>query len=328
VREIRRRRFPIIGDGRGMWSFVHIDDVANATAAAIERGEPGIYDVVDDEPAPVAVWLPELAAAIGAKPPRRVPVWLGRLVAGGLAVVVMTEIRGSSNVKAKRELDRQPRFASWREASGRDWAKPNHEGRPARWNWSANCGDTGLASPFTSHLSSSAVGTASRSAPACRPCDGRASMSVDESVAIVLAAFRAVEQRDEQRLLELYHPEVEFHWPPSLPFGGSSRGRRRDRSGPSWSEVWDPLQPGEVERGMDPQVVAATEREVVVRWRQRGVSPSGERFVGEVLGLYEVRDGKFARAQMFYFDSVAVQRFLDTAAADADPPSTSPSAGR
>jgi nucleoside-diphosphate-sugar epimerase len=115
VREIRRRRFPIIGDGRGMWSFVHIDDVANATAAAIERGEPGIYNVVDDEPAPVAVWLPELAAAIGAKPPRRVPVWLGRLVAGGLAVVVMTEIRGSSNVKAKRELDWQPRFASWRE---------------------------------------------------------------------------------------------------------------------------------------------------------------------------------------------------------------------
>jgi nucleoside-diphosphate-sugar epimerase len=114
VREIRRRRFPIVGDGTAVWSFVHVDDVARATIAAIERGKHGIYNIVDDEPAPVAVWLPELAEAIGAKPPRRVPVWLGRLFAGELAVLVMTEIRGSSNAKAKRELDWQPRYATWR----------------------------------------------------------------------------------------------------------------------------------------------------------------------------------------------------------------------
>jgi ketosteroid isomerase-like protein len=140
-------------------------------------------------------------------------------------------------------------------------------------------------------------------------------MTVDESVAIVLDAFRAVERRDEQRLRELYHPEVEFHWPDSLPFGGSSRGPVAGPRGPTWSEVWDPLQPTEAERRMDPRVVAATDREVVVLWRQRASSPSGERFDGEVLGLYEVRDGKFARAQMFYFDTAAVQRFLATTGA-------------
>jgi ketosteroid isomerase-like protein len=138
-------------------------------------------------------------------------------------------------------------------------------------------------------------------------------MSVDETVAIVLEAFRAVEERDDQRLYQLYHPEVEFHWPPSLPFGGSSRGLARESPGPAWSELWDPLQPTDAERRMDPRVVAATEREVVVLWRQRGVSPDGDRFDGEVLGLYEVRDGKFARAQMFYFDAVAVQSFLASA---------------
>jgi ketosteroid isomerase-like protein len=100
-------------------------------------------------------------------------------------------------------------------------------------------------------------------------------MSASESVAIVLAAFTAVEQRDEQRLFELYHPEVEFHWPPSLPFGGSARGGVRDRAGPSWSEVWAPLQPTETERRMDPRVVAATENEVVVQWHQRAISPAG-----------------------------------------------------
>jgi nucleoside-diphosphate-sugar epimerase len=115
VREIRRRRFPIVGDGGAVWSFVHVDDVARATIAAIDRGKPGVYNIVDDEPAPVAIWLPELAATIGAKPPRRVPVWLGRLVAGELAVAVMTEIRGSSNAKAKRELHWQPGYASWRD---------------------------------------------------------------------------------------------------------------------------------------------------------------------------------------------------------------------
>jgi ketosteroid isomerase-like protein len=122
-----------------------------------------------------------------------------------------------------------------------------------------------------------------------------ARMSESDSVAIVMEAFRAVEQRDEERLLELYHPAVEFH---------------PDRRRPSWSDVWDPLQPTEAQRRMDPRVVAATEQEVVVLWRQRGVRADGERFEGEVLGLYEVRDGKFARAQMFYFDTVAAQRFL------------------
>jgi ketosteroid isomerase-like protein len=126
-------------------------------------------------------------------------------------------------------------------------------------------------------------------------------VSAVESVEIVLAAFHAVEERDEEGLAELSHPEVEFHWPPSLPFG---RGR------PTWSEVWEPLQPTEADRRMDPRVVAASEREAVVLWRQRGVSPSGERFDGEVLGLYEVSDAKLVRAQMFYFDAVAVQRFL------------------
>jgi ketosteroid isomerase-like protein len=142
-------------------------------------------------------------------------------------------------------------------------------------------------------------------------------MSAYESVAIVLEAFRAVERRDERRLSELYHPEVEFHWTPSLPFGGSTRRGAKDRPGPSWSEVWEPLQPTKRERRMDPHVVAATEKEVVVHWHQRAISPSGERFDGEAIGLYEVRDGKFARAQMFYFDAIAVQCFL--AAAKAEP---------
>ncbi len=139
-------------------------------------------------------------------------------------------------------------------------------------------------------------------------------MSVTESVAIVLEAFQAVEQCNEERLLELYRPEVEFHWTPSLPYGGSSQ-RVMPRQGPSWSDIWNPLQPTQAERRMDPRVIAATDREVVVLLRQRGVSTSGERFEDEVLGLYEIRDGKFARAQMFYFDAVAVQRFLTSAKA-------------
>ena len=111
----RRRRFPIVGDGGGIWSFVHLDDAAAATALALEQGAAGIYNVVDDEPAPVREWLPALAAAIGAKPPRRVPRWLARLLAGEAGVVLMTEIRGASNAKAKRELGWTPHYASWRE---------------------------------------------------------------------------------------------------------------------------------------------------------------------------------------------------------------------
>jgi 2-alkyl-3-oxoalkanoate reductase len=115
VTMVRKRRFPIVGDGAGVWSFVHLDDVATATAAAIERGAPGIYNIVDDEPARVADWLPVLAAAAGAKPPRHVPVWLGRLAVGPQGVAMMTEIRGASNAKAKRELGWQLIHPSWRE---------------------------------------------------------------------------------------------------------------------------------------------------------------------------------------------------------------------
>jgi len=112
---IRKRRFPIVGDGGGVWSHVHIEDAAAATAAAVERGQPGIYNVVDDDPAPVREWLPVLASALDAKPPRRVPRWLVRLLAGEAATVMMTEVRGASNEKAKRELGWQPRHASWRQ---------------------------------------------------------------------------------------------------------------------------------------------------------------------------------------------------------------------
>jgi nucleoside-diphosphate-sugar epimerase len=120
VQAIRRRKFPVVGDGGGVWSFIHVDDAARATLAAVERGAPGIYQVVDDEPAPVSVWLPIAADTLGAKPPRRMPRWLGRLVGGELVTVMMTELRGASNAKAKRELNWQPRWASWREgfASG------------------------------------------------------------------------------------------------------------------------------------------------------------------------------------------------------------------
>jgi len=104
IEAVRRRRFPVVGNGAGIWSFVHIADAASATVAAIEGGAPGIYNVVDDEPAPVGEWLPELAATVGAPPPRHVPRWLGKLAAGDTAVVMMTESRGASNAKAKREL--------------------------------------------------------------------------------------------------------------------------------------------------------------------------------------------------------------------------------
>ncbi len=112
---VRKRRFPIVGDGGGVWSFVHLDDAAAATVIALERGAPGVYNVVDDEPAPVREWLPALAETIGAKPPRRVPRVLARVLAGESGVVLMTEIRGASNAKAKRELGWTLRYPSWRE---------------------------------------------------------------------------------------------------------------------------------------------------------------------------------------------------------------------
>ena len=111
---IRKRRFPLVGDGGGVWSWVHIADAAAATAAAVEQGQPGIYNVVDDEPAPVREWLPVLASALDAKPPRRVPRWLVRLAAGETATAMMTDVPGSSNAKAKRELGWQLRYPSWR----------------------------------------------------------------------------------------------------------------------------------------------------------------------------------------------------------------------
>ena len=115
LEDLRRRRFPIVGAGTGVWSFVHIDDAAAATVAAVERGAPGIYQIVDDDPAPVAEWLPVLAEAAGARPPRRVPVWAARLLAGEHGVVLMTEVRGASNAKAKRELGWRPAWPSWRQ---------------------------------------------------------------------------------------------------------------------------------------------------------------------------------------------------------------------
>jgi nucleoside-diphosphate-sugar epimerase len=105
----------VLRAGTGVWSFVHIDDAAAATVAAIERGAPGRYHIVDDDPAPVSAWLPALAAAIGAKPPRRVPGWVGRLAAGEHGVVLSTEVRGASNAKAKRELGWKPAYPSWRQ---------------------------------------------------------------------------------------------------------------------------------------------------------------------------------------------------------------------
>jgi nucleoside-diphosphate-sugar epimerase len=116
VELVRKRRLPVIGDGAGVWSFIHVDDLAQATIAAIERGKPGaIYNIVDDEPVPAATWIPGLAQAVGAKPPRRVPVWLGKLAAGEVGVSMMTQIRGTSNALAKRELGWQPHYKSWRD---------------------------------------------------------------------------------------------------------------------------------------------------------------------------------------------------------------------
>jgi len=112
---IRKRQFPIVGGGGGVWSHVYIDDAAAATVAAVNHGEPGVYNVVDDEPAPVREWLPVLASALGAKPPRRVPRWVARLTAGETATLMMTESRGASNAKAKRELGLQLRYPSWRQ---------------------------------------------------------------------------------------------------------------------------------------------------------------------------------------------------------------------
>jgi 2-alkyl-3-oxoalkanoate reductase len=112
---IRKRKFPIAGSGAGIWSFTHVDDVAAATVAALERGAPGVYNVVDDEPAPAREWVPVFAEAVGAPKARSVPAWLAKLAAGRYTVEIMTEARGASNAKARRELGFEPRFPSWRQ---------------------------------------------------------------------------------------------------------------------------------------------------------------------------------------------------------------------
>lgn len=114
VEMVRGRKYPLVGDGAGVWSFIHVADAADATVAAVEKGRPGIYNIVDDEPAEVRDWLPALAAEIGAKRPIRVPRWIGRLAAGEAGVAMMTELRGASNAKARRELDWAPGHPSWR----------------------------------------------------------------------------------------------------------------------------------------------------------------------------------------------------------------------
>jgi nucleoside-diphosphate-sugar epimerase len=115
VEPVRKRQFPIVGDGGGVSSWIHLDDAAAGTVLALEQGATGIYNIVDDEPAPTREWLPALAEALGAKPPRHVPVWLARLVAGELGVIMGTTARGASNAKAKRELGWRLRYPSWRE---------------------------------------------------------------------------------------------------------------------------------------------------------------------------------------------------------------------
>ena len=115
VDQVKRRRLPLVGSGSGVWSWIHVDDAASATVAALEHGTRGVYNVVDDDPAPVADWLPYLAEVVGAEAPRRVPPWLARLLAGEVAVSLMTRVRGSSNSKARRELGWEPTWRSWRD---------------------------------------------------------------------------------------------------------------------------------------------------------------------------------------------------------------------
>jgi uncharacterized protein len=132
-----------------------------------------------------------------------------------------------------------------------------------------------------------------------------------ENTQVVLETFRAVEERNLERLLALYHPDVEFVWPPSLPYGGTFRGRQQvTPHGLSWQETWDPLQPTDAERQMDPRVIAVDDTDVVVLYHQRGVDPAGRRFDQQVLGWYRAERGKFVRAQMFHFDTAALVSFL------------------
>jgi uncharacterized protein len=151
----------------------------------------------------------------------------------------------------------------------------------------------------------------------------RSELSMQNKDAVVLALFRAVEERDREALLELCHDDLELHDAPSLPYGGTVRGKaamREQLDAPSettWLGTWGPLQPTEEERRMDPRVVATNGDEVTAIHMQRAVSPAGERFASPVLALYEVRDDKVARAQMFHYDTAAVLAFIERAAPPA-----------
>lgn len=131
---------------------------------------------------------------------------------------------------------------------------------------------------------------------------------MDDNRTVILNIFRAIEQRDEPRVRELFATDLEMHWPIPLPYGGTYKACAPGRT--TWSATWAPLQPTDTERRMDARVIAAAADDVVVLWHQRGVSPGGERFDGEVLGLYKLQNGRLSRAQMFYFDEAAAAGFL------------------
>jgi 2-alkyl-3-oxoalkanoate reductase len=124
VEAVRARKFPIVGDGAGVWSFIHLHDAAAATVLALEHDGPAVYNIVDDEPSPTGEWLPELARIVGARPPRRFPRLLARLLAGEAPVVMATESRGASNARAKRELGWTLRYPSWRQGFAALYAAP------------------------------------------------------------------------------------------------------------------------------------------------------------------------------------------------------------
>jgi len=129
TRAVRKRQTPLVGDGRGVMSFVHLDDAAAATVLALDYAGPAVFNIVDDEPAPMGDWLPVLAQAVGAKPPRHVPIWIARLIAGP-GLTMLTEARGSSNAKARRQLNWQPRYPSWRQGFAAAYGE--HSSRASR----------------------------------------------------------------------------------------------------------------------------------------------------------------------------------------------------
>jgi nucleoside-diphosphate-sugar epimerase len=129
VEMVKKRKMPLVGDGDGVWSWIHLDDAASAAVAAVERGSRGVYNIVDDEPARLSEWLPYLADAVGAKKPMHVPVWLGKLAAGEVGVSMTTQIRGSSNKRAKRELNWEPSWCSWRDGFKHGLADPSTQTR-------------------------------------------------------------------------------------------------------------------------------------------------------------------------------------------------------